>query len=666
MPPARQFGASADEWFHFAYGLGLLEDLLPVVSNPDAAISPYSTLKKVGKTPSVYNEQGLVAGFTSWTSHQTTDSEFLKWSKQPDYGICVQTRSLRAIDVDVTDPADAEALYALLSSRGLTTRRARSDSSKFLCPFWLHGDFTKRSFAVANDIVEFLATGQQFIAVGTNPSGARYSWGDRLPAFFPSLSAPEFEALWGELSQLATNPPTTQSAPSKQAKIEAVFADDPVVAHLRDTGRVLRAERDGKIHLTCPFADQHTTESSVSATTYFPAHTGGYANGHFQCQHAHCAHRTDQEFLDALGFVSAAFEAFPILTAPPAQASLQSASQPVEPHRFHPIPAKDYAGTPRANWIIKHVLPHGEMGVIFGASGSGKTFAATDLAAHVAAGLPWRGHKTTQGRVVYVAAEGAGGFKLRLSALDTSISLDGLPLDVIPAAPSLLDRPEAVDLAKTIAAGGKTALVVIDTLAQTTAGGDENSGRDLSTVIQHCQGIHKATGAMVLLVHHSGKDASKGARGHSSLRGAADVEIEVVKDDQDRRMMKLTKQKDGIDSLEWPFALQTVELGFDEDGDPITSCVVVESDAKPAPPQLARTTATSKSGKAVMGYIQTHFAMGVNVPLKKDKLLLSVARELGSRTDNVRRTLTALASEGAILIDADDFVALPEKENRNV
>jgi hypothetical protein len=120
---------------------------------------------------------------------------------------------------------------------------------------------------------------------------------------------------------------------------------------------------------------------------------------------------------------------------------------------------------------------------------------------------------------------------------------------------------------------GPFTLVVIDTLAQVSAGADENSGKDMSVVLRHCRAVREHTGAMVLLVHHSGKDSTKGARGWSGIKGALDVEIEVARAGR-LRSATVSKLKDGSDGKEYAFELRTVEVGKDEDGDPITSCVV--------------------------------------------------------------------------------------------
>jgi hypothetical protein len=127
---------------------------------------------------------------------------------------------------------------------------------------------------------------------------------------------------------------------------------------------------------------------------------------------------------------------------------------------------------------------------------------------------------------------------------------------------------------------GRADLIVIDTLAQVTPGANENASEDLGKALDQCAGIHRATGATVLLVHHSGKDASKGARGWSGVRAAADAELEVERGAG--RVLRTTKQKDGDDNGEWGFELEVVNIGVDEDGDPITSCIVKETEVNKA------------------------------------------------------------------------------------
>jgi len=220
-------------------------------------------------------------------------------------------------------------------------------------------------------------------------------------------------------------------------------------------------------------------------------------------------------------------------------------------------------------------LPKAELAVLFGESGSGKSFLALDLAVDIAMGTSWRGRVTRRGRVVYVAAEGAGGFRNRLKALamHRCLDLDQIPVGIISDAPNMMEKADALEVAKAIVASGGADLVIIDTWAQVTPGANENSGEDMGRALAHCKGIHRATGALVMLVHHSGKDSSKGARGWSGLRAAADVELEVLRN-ENARSVTVTKLKDGEDGAELGFRLESVVLGLDEDQEEITSLVV--------------------------------------------------------------------------------------------
>ena len=245
------------------------------------------------------------------------------------------------------------------------------------------------------------------------------------------------------------------------------------------------------------------------------------------------------------------------------------------PGRFVPVRAFEFAAKPSVAWIVKRVLPMAALGVIFGDSGSGKTFFAFDLASAVARGIEWNGRKTRKGRVVVVVAEGAEGFRSRVKAYlrQYGISESDYPLEVIGDAPNLLLATDAKELIAGISKSGPASMVVIDTLAATTPGGNESSSEDMGKAIGHCKALHKATGALVLLVHHSGKDASKGARGWSGLKAAVDVEIEITRSGNDR-VATVTKLKDGEDGEKFGFRLLPVSIGMDEDGDVITSCVV--------------------------------------------------------------------------------------------
>ena len=246
--------------------------------------------------------------------------------------------------------------------------------------------------------------------------------------------------------------------------------------------------------------------------------------------------------------------------------------------RFNFEPVHQFSSATALPWIIKGVLPQAGLAVVYGASGSGKSFAVLDMGMAIARGLPWRGKKTKQGRVAYIAAEGADGFRKRIAAYaqHQGVDLSTVPMTVLNAAPNLLEKQDAVDVAKGVKASGGADVIIIDTLAQTTPGANENAGEDMGKALGYCKRIHEVTGALVLLIHHSGKDATKGARGWSGVRAACDAELEVVRG-EGGRALRLTKNKDGEDGLEWGFDLEVVQIGVDEDLDPITSCVVIET-----------------------------------------------------------------------------------------
>ncbi len=307
---------------------------------------------------------------------------------------------------------------------------------------------------------------------------------------------------------------------------------------------------------------------------------------------------------------------------------------PAKPQRFEVLSADAFANRPAPTWIIKHVLPKAELVVLFGASGAGKSFVALDLAGAICRGVEWRGRKVKQGRVVYIAAEGAGGFRNRMQAYAQRNEVDLATLDfgVIHAAPNLILKEDALDVAKSIQASGGADVVIVDTFAQTTPGANENAGEDMGKALAHCKGIHRATGAVVVLVHHAGKDPTKGARGWSGLRAAADAELEVIRMPT-ARVLRISKQKDGQDELEWGFDLEQVQIGVDEDLEPITSCTVVEA-AVPAVGGVAdrKLGKNEKVVVEVIGEIAESQTAGIEV----GPVLTEVAKRLMAR-DGVDR-----------------------------
>jgi hypothetical protein len=232
------------------------------------------------------------------------------------------------------------------------------------------------------------------------------------------------------------------------------------------------------------------------------------------------------------------------------------------------------------SYLIKHLLGTVGMTVLYGESGSGKTFLALHMSFYLAAGTECFGRRVRRCGVVYIAAEAGRSIENRIAAAKTEVEFPGvMPFAAIVSPVDLCS--DDVDLSKLIITikaaelGMPVGLIVVDTLSRVMAGGNENAPEDMGALVRNIDRLRAETGATVLLVHHSGKDTSKGARGHSLLRAAADTEIEVTRDEATKiATARVTKQRELPTEGLLTFALRQVELGSDADGDPITSCVV--------------------------------------------------------------------------------------------
>ena len=220
---------------------------------------------------------------------------------------------------------------------------------------------------------------------------------------------------------------------------------------------------------------------------------------------------------------------------------------------FTLVSASEFSSLPELSWLIDNVLPSSGLASVFGASGVGKSFVCLDMAAAIARGSDWFGHATDQCRVVYVVLEGQAGFRRRVKAWETH---HGEPF---PANAKFVFDPfaftvpnHAARLGELINQCGGAGLVIIDTLNKSAPGCDENSSSDMGKILAGASELQQVTGGMTLLVHHPGKDGSRGLRGHSSLHAALDTVIEVVQDGE-LICWKLVKCKDGEDGLTHPW-----------------------------------------------------------------------------------------------------------------
>ncbi len=308
------YGASIDTWKHFERKAGLTADLLPVVSNPNAVISENSKMRDLGKTPSQYNNGRFVSGFPNWPQYQATENDLMRWRKEPDYGICIQTRTIRAIDIDVPDKALAQQIVDCVhETLGCKLpRRSRKGTGKTLLAYRLEAPLPKRTIPVVGGIIEFLGDGQQFIASGQHKDGTRYLWEDELPTEFPVLTQAQFDRLWSTLCMLFADGEPKISK-ERLARTDIVLdVSDERAEWLAANWEVFDTGGSGELFLRCPFEDEHTSDTGESATAYFPAGTGGFERGHWKCLHAHCDGREDDDFDNATGWKNAGLASIPV------------------------------------------------------------------------------------------------------------------------------------------------------------------------------------------------------------------------------------------------------------------------------------------------------------------------------------------------------------------
>jgi hypothetical protein len=254
-----------------------------------------------------------------------------------------------------------------------------------------------------------------------------------------------------------------------------------------------------------------------------------------------------------------------------------AAGSPDTAPRFLVLTAAELVALPPIRWRVRGVLPAEGLAAVYGPSGSGKSFLVLDMLGAVGEGREWFGQKVERCPVTYCALEGEHGIAQRMDAYRIRHGSVPAQLRFIAQPFSLLEARDVADLAAAIrAAGGAGGIVVVDTLNRAAPGADENDSKDMGRVIAAAKALQSALGGLVLLVHHSGKDETRGLRGHSSLHAALDAALEVSRK-ADRREWRLAKSKDGADGDAHPFRLDVVELT--EGDEAATSCVVTPEEA---------------------------------------------------------------------------------------
>lgn len=269
-------------------------------------------------------------------------------------------------------------------------------------------------------------------------------------------------------------------------------------------------------------------------------------------------------------------------------ATKQSQAKEAKPPKTVNIEAWDDIQDEPVEWLIHGILPSKSFSALFGPPGSFKSFIALDMAEAIATGRPWMGNEIEQqGAVLYICGEGFGGMGARIKACQIHHSTPkGAPIYVIRHQLNLRSSAEdfnalmmaVVQLVETT--GIEFQLLIIDTLARAFGGGNENDSDAMGSFITSMGKIQEFLACALMVLHHSGKDLAKGLRGHSSLLGAVDTQLEILRfEDQAKGVISLTKQKDGQDGIRIGFEMTEVEISSSSLGfDPVVSLAVQASD----------------------------------------------------------------------------------------
>jgi AAA domain-containing protein len=252
-------------------------------------------------------------------------------------------------------------------------------------------------------------------------------------------------------------------------------------------------------------------------------------------------------------------------------------------------------GSPR--YIVKNLIPRGGLVLVWGPPKCGKSFFVSDLALHVALGWAYRGRRVEAGVVLYVTCEGQSGFPARIEAFRQIRLANDATVPPFHLLPTRLDLVREIDelIADIGAQLGQApcVLIVIDTLNRSLAG-SESKDEDMSGYVRACDRLREAFRSAVIVIHHCGVDGNR-PRGHTSLTGAVDAQIAVKRDKSGNIVAIVEYMKDGPEGDEIVSRLEIVDVGVDEDGEPIVSCVIKPADARPKEARTASSLSPAQS-----------------------------------------------------------------------
>jgi hypothetical protein len=311
--------------------------------------------------------------------------------------------------------------------------------------------------------------------------------------------------------------------------------------------------------------------------------------------------------------------------------------------------------------IVEDIIPGRGVGVIYGPSSSGKSFIAIDWAMRAAVGQKVLDRYTVPAGVLYLAAEGKHGLDKRIHAARQTLQADGhcAPFwrmgDFVNFAnpqAGHIDKLKrtAISVSEEMASrGAALRVIIIDTLAASTPGADENAGTDMAPLLQAFHQVSSDLNCVVILIAHTGKDVGKGLRGWSGIRANVDfaIETQVLKDEEGhtvKRQIWFEKCKDGPDGFVLAeFELKTYFLGNKASGAPNTTCWVDYF-----PPQKGPSAADVRAEIEAREKEQAEALKG--------EILAALAECLTDQWRPLRETAEVLRHKGGVSLGRDNLV----------
>jgi hypothetical protein len=322
--------------------------------------------------------------------------------------------------------------------------------------------------------------------------------------------------------------------------------------------------------------------------------------------------------------------------------------------------ADEVLAEPWPQWLVRELVPKRRVVVVYGPPGCGKSFFVEALAMAVARGEPFFGRATKQGVVVYVMLEGAARPRVAAYLKAHGLKPEDIRLCVIERTGlDLQDENQVLEFREKLAAitqnVGPIELVVLDTFAR-VIGGSENDSETMAAAIRVCEAL--AQECSVVIVHHTGKDAARGARGHSSLKGAVDTEIEVEELANGERAATVTKSRDGEAGQRFGFRLAVHEVGRDEDGEVVTSCSVEALGH--APKKQKRLGGTERMLVDELARLLKLNGTRTSAPLEELRLAVIERMPRGDsardkRRENISRAVARLIADRRLVLVPDPF-----------